>query len=72
MTTRHAGYVVTLAEDVREDDDVVLLAIRMIKGVISVRPIDGGTMDQIIAQSRVDTQWRQRILNLLNQSKETE
>jgi len=42
MTDRHAGYVVTLADSVREDDaeEGVLNAIRMIRGVLSVKPVN--------------------------------
>lgn len=40
MTDRHAGYLITLAEDVREDDaEHVLNALRMIKGVATVEPV---------------------------------
>jgi hypothetical protein len=40
MTDRHSGYVVTLDRDVREDDaEPILNAIRMIAGVVSVKPV---------------------------------
>lgn len=40
MTDRHAGYIVTLAEDIREDDaEAVLTALRMVSGVVSATPI---------------------------------
>jgi hypothetical protein len=40
VTDRHAGYIVTLPEDQREDDaDATLQAIRMIRGVVSVEPV---------------------------------
>lgn len=40
MTDRHAGYIVVLEKPIREDDaESVLNAIRMTKGVISVKPI---------------------------------
>jgi hypothetical protein len=40
MTDRHAGYVVTLDRDIREDDaEAILNAIRMIKHVASVEPV---------------------------------
>ncbi|MEU0937640.1 hypothetical protein [Embleya sp. NPDC005971] len=41
MTERHAGYLITLDRDIREDDaeDGVLVALRMIKGVASVTPV---------------------------------
>ena len=35
MTDRHAGYIVTLAEDIREPaTEAVINALRMVKGVI--------------------------------------
>lgn len=40
MTDRHAGYIVVLAEDIREDDaEGTLNALRMVRGVISVTPV---------------------------------
>lgn len=40
MTDRHAGYVITLEEDVREDDAAAIkTALSMIKGVLSVEPV---------------------------------
>ena len=53
MTDRHAGYVVTLAEDVREDDaQPILEAIRMIKHVASVEPVVSDMMFHM-AEERV-------------------
>lgn len=40
MTDRHKGYVVVLADDIREDDaKATITAMEQIKGVISVEPI---------------------------------
>lgn len=40
MTARHAGYVVVLAQDLREDDaEQTVAAIKQIKGVLDVRPV---------------------------------
>ena len=40
MTDRHAGYIVTLEQDVREDDaEAIINALRMVRGVGSVEPI---------------------------------
>jgi hypothetical protein len=40
MTDRHAGYIVTLEKDLREDDaEYTLNALRMVKGVLSVKPV---------------------------------
>lgn len=40
MTDRHAGYLVSLEVDIREDDaKAVLDALRMVKGVLRVEPV---------------------------------
>lgn len=40
MVDRHAGYVVTLDESVREDDaEMLMYLLRNIKGVRDVRPV---------------------------------
>lgn len=50
--TKIAGYVVTLEQDQRSgDDEDTLNALRMVKGVASVKPIEAN-MDQQIAESR--------------------
>lgn len=68
MTDRHAGYVVTLASDIREDDaEAIIAALSMVKGVISVKPIIAN-LDQQIAQVRVDGQWRERLWALLREA----
>lgn len=52
MTDRHAGYLVTLEKDIREDDaEDTLTALRQVRGVISVRPIVSG-YELAIAQER--------------------
>ncbi len=64
MTDRHAGYIVTLAHDLREDDaEAILTALRMVKGVIDVRPV---VADHIlhIAAMRVDQEWREKLYKL--------
>lgn len=61
MTDRHSGYVVTLAEDIREDDaEAVIAALQMIRGVQSVQPVTGDVR-QIIVASRRDVEWRSRL-----------
>ncbi len=49
MTDRHAGYVVALDADMREDDaEAIIAAISMIKGVLAVQPVVAGSpMDSI-------------------------
>lgn len=67
MTDRHAGYIVTLASDTREDDaEATIAALSMIKGVISVRPIVAN-LDQQVAMVRVDAQWRERLWALMRE-----
>ena len=69
MTDRHAGYLITLAENLREDDaEQILTALRMVRGVLSVEPVRTG-IDQQIAQSRADTVWRERIYKLLEEGR---
>jgi hypothetical protein len=56
MTTRHAGYVVTLASDVRDDDaEYIINAIKMVKGVGTVEPIDARSVvpERMAAESRI-------------------
>lgn len=66
MTDRHAAYIVTLSEDIREDDaeESILVAIRMIKGVASVKPVLSDQVDQQIAAERRDIAWRHALLGL--------
>lgn len=65
MTDRYAGFVVTLSEDMREDDArQVLSALRMIRGVVGVEPVVS-SVEVAIAQSRADAAWRARIANLV-------
>lgn len=67
MTDRHAGYIVVLAEDVREDDaeEGVLNALRMIKGVASVEPVLADAQQQYVLAHRRDRHWREALLGLV-------
>lgn len=59
MTDRVSGFVVTLKEDVREDDpfvERVRNALRMVAGVSAVRRKVGG-LDLHMAQDRRDREW---------------
>ena len=59
MTDRHCGYVVTLAQDIREDDaQRIIDAIGMIRGVVSVEPVKGDAIGEHILRSR----WRSEII----------
>lgn len=65
MTTRHAGYVVTLEKDIREDDaQCIFDAIHMIRGVLSVKPVEGG-IEQHIADERAQRAIRERLWKAL-------
>ena len=66
MTDRHAGYVVTLAEDIREDDaEHIINAISMIKGVLSVEPVIA-SFDLQMATERAKADFRAKVLTLLD------
>ena len=64
MTDRHAGYIVTLADDIRADDaEAIVNALRMVKGVLSVEPVVSDASLHI-AERRRDVQWREALYNL--------
>jgi hypothetical protein len=65
MTDRHAGYLVVLADDIRDDDaeESVLVALRMIKGVAAVTPVLA-SYEQVIARTRRDGEWREALWDL--------
>jgi hypothetical protein len=64
MTDRHAGYIVVLAEDIREDDaEGILNALRMVRGVISVTPVISDHT-QAVARERRDEKWRDALRDL--------
>jgi hypothetical protein len=65
MTGRHAGYIVVLADDIREDDaeESILTALRMIKGVLSVTPVIA-EYEQVIARQRRDGRWIEALRKL--------
>ena len=53
MTTRLKGFVVTLERDMREDDaKQTLVALTMVRGVVSVEAIEADPGDMVI-RSRV-------------------
>ena len=64
MTDRHAGYVVTLADDIREDDaEAILTALRMVRGVLSVAPVVADLPGHI-AEMRVRTELHGKLLDV--------
>jgi hypothetical protein len=73
VTDRHAGYVVTLAADVREDDaDEIITALRMVRGVASVDPVTSDPINQQIATTRQDVIWTQELYALIRGIREPE
>lgn len=57
MTDRHAGYVVVLDTDIREDDaEGLMLALRALRGVLTVEPVIG-SIEQTIADQRARHQY---------------
>lgn len=68
MTERHAGYLVTLDEDIREDEaQEIITALKMIRFVHSVEPIPGtvGAIDYQITKNRRDSLWIERLRELI-------
>ena len=58
MTDRHSGYVITLDRDIREDDaEATLTALRMTRGVASVKPIVAD-LSEMMARERVKSDAR--------------
>lgn len=67
MTTRHSGYIVVLSDDVREDDaEAVITALRMVRGVVTVAPVEAGRAGDVIAEARRDTKWTDALLELVD------
>ena len=65
MTDRHAGYIVTLKTDMRKDDaESTLSALRMIRGVASVKPLVSEWQTQI-AEERARFAMGQRLWEVL-------
>jgi hypothetical protein len=67
VTTRHSGYQIILADDIREDDAEALIgALYMIKGVIKVVPIEAD-YDDVLARCRRDSEWERKLLAVLDE-----
>jgi hypothetical protein len=71
VTDHHAGYIITLAEDVREDDaEAIVTALRMVRGVLDVRPVVADVA-VAMAQLRADNTWRGRLQDLLRETRDS-
>ena len=65
MTDRHAGYIVILSEDIREDDsEKVISALGLIKGVIGVEPVMSD-YNLHIAERRIQSELGLKLLDVL-------
>lgn len=66
MTDRHSGYVVTLAENLREDDaQGIINAIRQLRGVLAADPVpaEGAVTEFLVARRERDA-LRTKLLDL--------
>jgi hypothetical protein len=71
MTDRHAGYLVTLDEDIREDDAQDLItAIEMLRGVLNVTPVTSDRLITDVTEQRRDAAWRVALANLVRNGPE--
>lgn len=65
MTTRHKGYVVALKSNIREDDAQALIeAIGLLRGVLSVTPVEADISDSI-SEQRVRHELGQALLDVV-------
>ena len=59
MTDRYMAVTVVLDQDIREDDAAGLLtALRQLKGVIEVRPVQAARGEEMITRMRVNNELR--------------
>lgn len=69
MTERHSGYLVVLDQDLREEDaDRVILAIQMIRGVLTVDAVRSDLLAEQIATTRRDAQWQAELIELIKRA----
>lgn len=63
MTDRHKGYIVTLRNSVREDDDqAIRTALAMVSGVVSVDPIVENHVD-VMARERIRHELEMKLID---------
>ena len=68
MTDRHAGYIVILDHDTREDAaEHIINALRMVRGVVDVQPVTAN-LDERIAEVRVGARLRTLLYETLEGS----
>lgn len=72
MTDRHAGYIVTLEEDIRADDaQNTIRALSMVRGVASVEPVVSDVAVQI-AEARASTKFLRKLLDFAGELQRNE
>jgi hypothetical protein len=72
MTDRHAGYLVTLDHDIREDDaGEIIAALRMIKFVAAVEPVTTDLVQERIVQLRRDIAWQEALSGAVRAMRES-
>jgi hypothetical protein len=68
MTKTYKAFVVTLKEDIREDDaESLITALKMLKGVISVVPAETTNADTV-AETRVKMEIRGKLLEFAREN----
>lgn len=70
MTDRHSGYIVTLSEDIREDDaEFIINALKMVKGVVEVKPVISDPSVNCVVEHRVKNAMRTKLLQWYDELK---
>lgn len=70
MTDRYKGLMVAFDRDIREDDaEAILTAIRQLRGVAGVEP-SVATYNDAMVRMRLDTEWRKRIYDMMEATKD--
>lgn len=66
MTSRHAGYLITLKQELREDDaEATINTIKQIKGIATVKPVKM-SIELQLAEERARVGIMQRLYEALN------
>lgn len=66
MTDRFNAITVVLEKDIRDDDaEFILNAIRMIKGVLSVKGNVNDGVSEYVAKERVRREFRDKLLDII-------
>jgi hypothetical protein len=67
MTDHHTAYIITLDKDIKEDDaEILMSALMMIKGVISVSPVISDIQSHV-AEQRANLKLKDKLINLIQE-----